>query len=111
MSPLTLKLCLAAALFAAIVCTGARAWGQDARPSEDRMERPDQQVPKDLANIEIIPKLGASVPLDVELKDGEGRPVRLSKFAGDKPILMVLAYYECPMLCSMVLNGVLEGMK
>src|SRR5262249_55126051 len=38
--------------------------------------------------------------------------VRLGDYLdGTHPIILVLAYYQCPMLCSIVLNGVLDGMK
>jgi len=66
-------------------------------------------MPKDIG---YEPHLGGRVPLDLELVDDAGRRARLGDyFNGKKPVILVLAYYECPMLCSMVLNGLTEGLK
>ncbi len=75
--------------------------------------------PKALQNIEIEDKLGAKVPLDVKLINDAGEPVRLGDYfsgaatpgARGKPVLLTLGYYECPMLCSLVLNSTLEALK
>ena len=39
------------------------------------------------------------------------RTVTLGDYFGDKPVLLVLAYYECPMLCTLVLNGVVSALR
>jgi len=56
-------------------------------------------------------KLGAQVPLDLIFRDEAGREVRLGDYLGKRPVLLSLAYYECPMLCGMALQGVARGMK
>ncbi len=49
---------------------------------------------------------GASLPLDVRLTDSAGRQVRLGHFFdGEHPVVLVLGYYTCPMLCSLVIEG------
>ena len=49
---------------------------------------------------------GASLPLDARLVDSSGHPVRLGHFFdGKHPVLLVLGYYTCPMLCSLVVSG------
>jgi protein SCO1 len=66
-------------------------------------------LPKD---IRFEPHPGAAAPLSVELTDESGRRVRLGDhFRSGRPVILVLAYYECPMLCSMVLNGLVAGLK
>jgi len=51
--------------------------------------------------------LDAQLPLDTMFRDETGRVVRLNEYAnGSKPILLVFLYYRCPMLCSMVMEGV-----
>ena len=51
--------------------------------------------------------LDAQLPLDTMFRDETGRVVRLSEYAdGSRPILLVFLYYRCPMLCSMVMEGV-----
>ncbi len=49
-------------------------------------------------------KFGSQVPLDIPLTDEDGRTVSLGQFAG-KPIVLALVYYQCPSLCSMILNN------
>lgn len=56
-------------------------------------------------------RLDAQVPLDLAFRDEIGRPVRLADYLGRKPVILVLAYYECPMLCSLVLNGLLRSLR
>jgi len=51
--------------------------------------------------------LDAQLPLDTMFRDDTGRVVRLGEYAnGSKPLLLVFMYYRCPMLCSMVMEGV-----
>ena len=56
-------------------------------------------------------KLGAETPLDAAFVDAEGREVRFGELLGDRPTLLVLLYYECPMLCDLVLDGVVRSLK
>jgi protein SCO1 len=66
----------------------------------------------ELNKIDIVEHLGSQVPPDLQFTDDHGRPVRLGDyFNHDKPILLTLAYYRCPMLCNLVLNGVANGVK
>jgi protein SCO1/2 len=48
------------------------------------------------------------VPLETVFRDEHGKPVKLASFLGAKPVILVLAYYQCPNLCSLVLNGLLQ---
>jgi protein SCO1/2 len=76
---------------------------------------PKPPTPRELKDVEILDKLGDKVPMDVELIDETGAKVKLGKyFSGEragKPVLLTLGYYECPMLCSLVLNGTLDALK
>jgi protein SCO1 len=56
-------------------------------------------------------RIGEKVPLDVPWRDEHGRAVKLSDYLGQKPAVLVLAYYHCPMLCDLVLQGVETGLK
>ena len=63
-------------------------------------------------NVGFDQRLGARVPLDLEFRDEAGRRVRLAEYAdGGRPVVLVLAYYGCPMLCTLVLNGLLTSLK
>ena len=45
------------------------------------------------------------MPLDTTFRDEAGATVRLGDYFGSKPVVMVFAYYDCPMLCTQVING------
>jgi protein SCO1/2 len=66
----------------------------------------------DLRKIDVIEHLGESIPLNLEFINDEGRTVSLEDyFHQGKPVLLTLAYYRCPMLCGLVLNGLTKGVK
>jgi protein SCO1/2 len=59
-----------------------------------------------LKKVDIEQRLGNQIPLDLKFRDESGREVRLGEYFGKgKPVALTLVYYECPMLCSQVLNG------
>lgn len=60
-------------------------------------------------DVGIDQKLDAEVPLDLTFADEAGRPVRLGDLLQGKPAVLALVYYECPMLCGEVLQGMLEA--
>ncbi len=61
--------------------------------------------------VSIDQHLDAQLPLDTMFRDETGRIVRLGEYAnGSKPILLVFMYYRCPMLCSMVMEGVASSL-
>jgi len=64
-----------------------------------------------LKNVGIDQKIGQQLPLDLTFKDEKGHDVRLGDYFGKKPVVMALAYYECPMLCTQVLNGMTGALK
>lgn len=66
----------------------------------------------DLAKIDIVEHLGQNIPLDLQFTDESGRQVTLHDYFGTgKPVLLTLGYYECPMLCNLVFNGVADGVR
>ena len=67
-----------------------------------------QQLQK---SIGIDQKLGDQIPLDLEFTDSSGERVSLHQYFGQKPVVLTLAYYECPMLCTQVLNSLLRAMN
>ena len=62
-----------------------------------------------LAQIRFDQKLNAQVSPALPFEDEEGRAVRIGQYFGRKPLVLVLGYYECPMLCTLVLNGMVES--
>jgi protein SCO1/2 len=62
-------------------------------------------------DIDIDEHLGAGVPLEQRFTDQQGRAVRLGDvMAHGRPVLLVLAYYRCPMLCDLVLRGLAQAL-
>jgi protein SCO1/2 len=51
------------------------------------------------------------LPLDATLRDESGRTVRLGDYFGRRPVVVTLAYYGCPMLCTLSLNGLASALK
>jgi protein SCO1/2 len=74
--------------------------------------RADETIPSELQGIEIEERLGQQVPLDTTFVDHTGAAVTLrSFFAKGRPVILVLNYYGCPTLCSLVLNGLTTGLR
>lgn len=67
--------------------------------------------PEILKKIGIDQRLGEQAPLDLEFYDEAGNPVRLQQYFGEKPVILALVYYNCPMLCNLVLNGLTKNLK
>ena len=91
----------------------AHSQGYSSPPGGHRQGSVDAgATPAELEDIGIIDKSGASVPRDIVLTGSDGRTFQVGEYMdGERPLLLVLAYYGCPMLCSMVLNGTLDGIK
>lgn len=68
-------------------------------------------MPAAFQKVGIDQKLRAQVPLETILQDEDGRKVRLGQYFGQKPVILALVYYACPMLCNMTLNGLDEAME
>jgi len=64
-----------------------------------------------LQDIGLNQRLGEALPLDVQFKDEDGQIVPLRKYFGERPVVLALVYYECPMLCTQVLNGLTKSLK
>jgi protein SCO1 len=69
------------------------------------------QIPAPLKNVDVEQLLGAQVPLDAPFKNERGQEVRISDLLNDKPTILTLVYYECPMLCTQVLNGLVTSLR
>jgi protein SCO1/2 len=78
----------------------------DDRPVQTAGVRPEL-----LRDVGLDQKLGDSIPLDLTFRDEHGHAVALRQFFGEKPVILTLVYYQCPMLCTEVLNGLLRSAK
>lgn len=68
--------------------------------------------PPGLENVGIDQKLNEQVPLNLEFRDEGGKTVKLGDyFQAGRPVILNLVYYQCPMLCGEVLQGVTAAAK
>ena len=72
---------------------------------------PVVERPNLLQDIRYDQQLDAQLPLDLVFRDESGRSVELGRYFGQRPVILALVYYECPMLCSQVLNGLTGALK
>jgi protein SCO1/2 len=72
---------------------------------------PMQATPGILQDIGWDQKLGEAIPLDLPFKDETGRDVKLGDYFGKKPVVLSLVYYQCPMLCTLSLNGLAGALE
>ncbi|NOT48100.1 MAG: SCO family protein [Acidobacteria bacterium] len=69
-------------------------------------------LPDALKKIGIEQKLGGQLPLETEFKDESGQTIKLGEFFNKgRPVIVAFVYYECPMLCNEVLNGLTGTLK
>jgi protein SCO1/2 len=92
-----LAICLAAAF--------ARAHEQPASPVAS-----DWRPPL-LKSVRLEGKLGAGMPGPLRFRDESGATVALSHYFSGKPSILVFSYFDCPMLCPVVLEGLARSLK
>ncbi len=63
------------------------------------------------ATVAFEQRLNEQLPLDLPFKDEAGRSVKLGDYFGRKPVVLAFVYYECPMLCTQVLNGLESALR
>ena len=69
-----------------------------------------QDMPGPLSEVSFEQHLGQMLPLDTSFRDSTGRSVRLGDYFGEKPVVLTFVYYDCPMLCGLVLNGLAKSL-
>jgi protein SCO1/2 len=70
-----------------------------------------QNMPKVLQNVGFEPQLNAQLPLDLAFRDETGRSVQFREYFSQKPVLLALVYYGCPMLCDQTEQGVVGALR
>jgi protein SCO1/2 len=90
--------------FAAAASTGAQA-------APANLGKSSAGLPSQLQNVGFEPPLNGQIPLDLGFRDENGRDVTLREYSGQRPVLLALVYYGCPMLCNQVEMGVVGSLK
>jgi protein SCO1/2 len=100
---------VAAAIAGVAVAGPARAFFP---PNAPKPQKPEAQVPPALQQVEIVERLGERLPLGATFTGPDGKPVELGAILTDgRPTILALVYYECPMLCGLVLGGLAKAMR
>jgi protein SCO1/2 len=104
---------LAVLALASVLTTGpARAQGPGAPGGPTpRTSAPAAELPAALEGVGFDQRLGERLPLDVPFRDENGDPVEIGAYFGRRPVILAFVYYECPMLCTLVLNGLTSALK
>jgi protein SCO1/2 len=99
--------CIALAVaILALLAAAPRAAAQFVDPLQNIGQRPEL-----LKDVGIDQKLNDEIPLDLTFRDEHGKTVELAQYFGSKPVILTLVYYNCPMLCTQVLNGLDRTLK
>jgi len=93
-----------------VIIGGLGVWSPVAREGWAQGVPSSQPAPI-LQRVGIDQKLNAQVPLDLVFRDESGRAVALREYFGERPVILSLVYYECPMLCTLILNGLLRSLR
>ena len=91
------------------ICASASGWAQAApklQPGDAVNQRPSI-----LDQVGLDQHLNQQVPLNLAFNDEDGKAVQLQQYFGSKPVILIMVYYQCPMLCTQVLNGFTGAMN
>src|SRR5688572_32935080 len=68
-------------------------------------------MPAALQKVAFEQRLNEQLPLDLPFRNEAGEAVKLGDYFGRKPVVLTFVYYECPMLCTQVLNGLESALR
>jgi protein SCO1/2 len=107
--PMMPVLLLGLVLAAGVGGTASAQGGLYGGPPEE--SRQENELPVGLRDVGIEQKLDGQLPLDLVFRDEGGREVRIEEYFRGRPVILAPVYYECPMLCNQVLNGLTGSLK
>jgi len=94
-------------VFALLLCAGAAC----AQAVPDNTGTASQNMPAVLRNVGFEPQLNSRLPLDLAFRDETGRNVQFRDYFNQRPVVLALVYYGCPMLCDQVEQGVVGTLR
>ena len=112
-APRALKNAIRVAVTAGCLVISNSAPAQPTSPAglDLRAGLPASAMPPVLRDVSFEQRLNQRLPLDLQFRDETGRRVRLGEYFGQKPVILALVYYNCPMLCTQVLSGLAGSLK
>ncbi len=93
-----------ALMFSSPAIAQLAAYNQNPSYSKPASENP-------FANIGLDQRLNEQLPLTLSFRDETGKTVQLGDYFGEKPVILSFAYYDCPMLCTLVINGLIRTLR
>ncbi len=121
-----IRFMLVAAMMVSWIALGARGFAAPADDASSAASLPggglppaagrtgtlnSKRVPALLRGVGIDQRLNQQVPLDLVFRDASGKPVRLGDYFGSKPVILSLIYFNCPNLCTMEENDLLQSLR
>ncbi len=99
--------------FLAIALALGLMMAPSARADEPRgPAKPTAASPADvISGVGFDQNLQAQLPLELRFRDETGKTVELGEYFGKRPVVLALVYYDCPMLCTLILNGLTDSLK
>jgi len=94
--------------FVSLVVAASASAQMSGVPSPGYRQEPgavSSAVPAPLREIGFDQNLDRPLPLDAQFRDEQGETVRLGQYFGSRPVVLAFVYYDCPMLCTLVLNA------
>jgi protein SCO1 len=96
----------------AMLLTGTHAVAQTDTVVPDRYEPVPPRFKRDTQNVGITEHLGAKIPLGLTFTDSTGQQITLdSIFKRNRPVILQLGYFDCPMICDVVSKEIMESVK
>lgn len=99
----------------AIICLAVSpsVHAQPASPAglDSRAGLPASAMPPVLRDVSFEQRLNRRLPLNLPFRDEAGRQVTLGDYFGQKPVILAMVYYNCPMLCTQVLTGLASSLR
>jgi protein SCO1 len=68
-------------------------------------------TPGDLSRVKFEQHPGQQISRDLVFRNEEGRALKLRDLLGNRPVILVLGYYRCPMLCTMINDGLINALQ
>ena len=104
------------ALLGCTLATGGELWAQTQSLTVSRQKvtpDPTQEanLPRQLRDLGWEQQIGRRIPSELQFTRQDGSAVKLADLVGERPVVLAPVYYDCPMLCSLVLDGVVRGLK
>ena len=108
-----MKIVLGVLLLLATVTTplAAQMTGAPSPGYRPQTGTPASTMPRALREIGFEQKLDQPLPLDLPFRDEDGRSVRLGEYFGTRPVVLSFVYYDCPMLCTQIVNALASSLR